>query len=324
MYLNNIRKINILSIDGGGIKGIIPSIILEYIEDKLIEKTRIPNIKIANYFDCIGGTNSGSLLTTLLLLRDSNGNLVYSAKDIKYIMLHEFPKVYEKKKSWRSILSNDKINSKTTHLYKFLEDLFQDKQFCNLRENGLLLAFDETHKKTNFFNSIDTKKKKRNYWLKDLLYACLATPGWFPPASIAPLGTNNYSELSDAGFNCNCPLPFVYAEGSKIEDAHIVGILSLGSGTIKGSLKNEIQSGISEEVAYAFEKTLSHFSQNYLRIQPTFNNEPPYHQIGFTEKKHIDMLEYLALEIIQTKKKDLDLFIDSIIENRHTTREQIA
>ena len=45
----------ILSIDGGGIRGIIPATILSYIEDK----TQKP---IANCFDLIAGTSTGGII----------------------------------------------------------------------------------------------------------------------------------------------------------------------------------------------------------------------------------------------------------------------
>ena len=50
---NNIKRI--LSIDGGGIKGVMPAAYLANIEETL-------GIKVANYFDLIVGTSTGGII----------------------------------------------------------------------------------------------------------------------------------------------------------------------------------------------------------------------------------------------------------------------
>ena len=51
----------ILSIDGGGIRGVIPGQILVILEEKLKNKTGNQDARIADYFDLIAGTSTGSL-----------------------------------------------------------------------------------------------------------------------------------------------------------------------------------------------------------------------------------------------------------------------
>ena len=45
------KKVRILSIDGGGIRGIIPASVLKYVEERLIALTKNKNARIADYFD---------------------------------------------------------------------------------------------------------------------------------------------------------------------------------------------------------------------------------------------------------------------------------
>ena len=59
------KKICILSIDGGGIRGIIPAKILVRLEKLLQEYSRNPQARISDYFDLIAGTSTGSILTGL-------------------------------------------------------------------------------------------------------------------------------------------------------------------------------------------------------------------------------------------------------------------
>ena len=60
------KKISILSLDGGGIRGIIPCIILRYIEEQL-NLLHHPQAKIGDYFDMVAGSSTGGLITAILL-----------------------------------------------------------------------------------------------------------------------------------------------------------------------------------------------------------------------------------------------------------------
>ena len=55
----------ILSIDGGGIRGILPGRVLVALEEKLQEKSGNMEARIADYFDLMAGTSTGGILTCL-------------------------------------------------------------------------------------------------------------------------------------------------------------------------------------------------------------------------------------------------------------------
>lgn len=71
------KKISILSLDGGGIRGIISCIILRYIEEQL-KNLHHPQAKVGDYFDMIAGSSTGGLITAVLLYPDENRNSKYS------------------------------------------------------------------------------------------------------------------------------------------------------------------------------------------------------------------------------------------------------
>ena len=60
----------ILSIDGGGIRGIIPGQVLIALEQKLQQLSGDPNKRLADAFDLIAGTSTGGILTCLYLCPD--------------------------------------------------------------------------------------------------------------------------------------------------------------------------------------------------------------------------------------------------------------
>ena len=57
----------ILSIDGGGIRGIIPGMILVALEEKIQRATKNPNAHLTDYFDFFAGTSTGGILLSILL-----------------------------------------------------------------------------------------------------------------------------------------------------------------------------------------------------------------------------------------------------------------
>ena len=74
------KKIRILSIEGGGIRGIIPGTILCYLEEQLQLKDN-SHLKLGDYFDFIAGTSTGGILSCIYLIPTKDGKAKYSAKD---------------------------------------------------------------------------------------------------------------------------------------------------------------------------------------------------------------------------------------------------
>src|SRR5688572_13168796 len=68
-------KVKILSIDGGGIRGIIPCKILEYIEQKC-------ELRIGKLFHLIAGTSTGGIIALGLTKPTSDGGFSYTASDM--------------------------------------------------------------------------------------------------------------------------------------------------------------------------------------------------------------------------------------------------
>ena len=77
----------ILSIDGGGVRGIVPAVILAYLEKKLQQLSGNSDARIADYFDLFAGNSTGGLIISGLLLPGEDGRPKYSAEDIVELYL---------------------------------------------------------------------------------------------------------------------------------------------------------------------------------------------------------------------------------------------
>ncbi|MED6219212.1 hypothetical protein PIB30_033826 [Stylosanthes scabra] len=67
------KLLTVLSIDGGGIKGLIPAVVLEFLEGEL-KKLDGEEARIADYFDVVAGTSTGGLIATMVGAPDANAN----------------------------------------------------------------------------------------------------------------------------------------------------------------------------------------------------------------------------------------------------------
>ena len=95
-------KMRILSIDGGGIRGILPGQILVALEEKLIEKSGNPNARIGDFFDLIAGTSTGAILGAAYICPDINGQPKFSAQEAVNFYLEDGDEIFDIK-FWRSI-----------------------------------------------------------------------------------------------------------------------------------------------------------------------------------------------------------------------------
>ncbi|EOY10975.1 Phospholipase A 2A, IIA,PLA2A isoform 2 [Theobroma cacao] len=88
----------ILSIDGGGVRGIIPATILAFLESEL-QKLDGKEARIADYFDFIAGTSTGGLVTAMLSSPDPDdpSNRPFSAGKILQFYFAESANIFPQK-----------------------------------------------------------------------------------------------------------------------------------------------------------------------------------------------------------------------------------
>ena len=136
-------KYRILSIDGGGIRGIFPATILSHIEKMLQRIYRDPSYRIADYFDFFAGTSTGGILVCLYLCSDGE-RPTYSGDDVLgfYIErggdIFRIP-VYHRIRSAGGILDEKYPADGLEHA---LQDYFGDKELSELLKPTIITCYD--------------------------------------------------------------------------------------------------------------------------------------------------------------------------------------
>ncbi|MBT34549.1 MAG: patatin [Thalassobius sp.] len=216
------KKVRILSIDGGGIRGVIPAVVLEYVEKKIAEITENPNARIADYFDLIAGTSTGGILTCIYLTpnpdkNEDAPNAKYSATRALNFYVENGYKIFNesKRNDWFGLRQLFNANQyKPDFIEKLLDDEFKELKLSQLLKPCIITTYNMVTKSAFFFSSTERPESKRDFYVKDVARSTSAAPTYFPPAVIKNLITDKKMVNLDGGVFANNPAMCAYAESS--------------------------------------------------------------------------------------------------------------
>ncbi len=181
----------ILSCDGGGIRGALSLGYLQKMEDILRARNpHIQNFVLADYFDLIGGTSTGSIIASALAI----GMSVAELKE-KYFALGT--KIFGQKNRWWNIFeTKDFLKASFDYhpLENELKNVFGDIMLNDTKQirTGLCIVAKRAdtnsvwpiinHPAGKYFNT--DKGQNGKILLRDAIRASAAAPGYFLPITI--------------------------------------------------------------------------------------------------------------------------------------------
>ena len=279
---------NILSFDGGGIRGTLSANLLERIQNEIIDMVKITNL--------ISGTSTGSLIALGLAygMTPKEVSNLYSKENIEYI----FDKSY-------SQISRPKYNN--DNLKEVLLSVFPER--LKLKDLGKLVAIpsfyigDEYNSwKAVFYNNIPNSETE-DYTVIDVAMASSAAPVFFP----------SYNRNIDGSIIANDPslVSIIYAIDKELgKEVDKIRLLSFGTGYCYDSIKEDtskwgaiewitskepdlpiisIMFEGNSQLSYTFSKKL--LGNNYYRINPKMDED-----IAMDDTEAINYLINLAKE----------------------------
>ena len=228
----NKDTIKILSIDGGGIRGIIPVTILSEIEKRTGKQ-------IYELFDFIAGTSTGGLLTLFL---NKNNPAPAAALSELYLKHGQdiFPPKPVRKTNLCTMLKDKLKNTLEDYLSgpkysvgginQILKFLVKNETYKETIKPCLITSYETENNKAVFFTNYT--ERYQNTLIRDIARATSAAPTYFEPVKIKDKGT-----FIDGGMHSNNPAMCAYIEvikllkkeGLDIKNKRIV-MVSLGTG----------------------------------------------------------------------------------------------
>ncbi len=226
------KTIKILSIDGGGIRGYIPALILEKLSALLNHDSG--NSDLFTAFDIIAGTSSGSLTALGIAAPDKKMEDDRYTDKPRYSMT-EIVNIYETCRTdifpERTLehlgmvkqAFHEKYDS--SGLEKVLEGLFRERSMKDCLTNVLIASFDILSNKPVIISNDD------DFYMKDVARGSSAAPTFFEPALIESISKDKKYCMIDGAMAANNPAMFAYIKARiKYPKADKFIILSLGTG----------------------------------------------------------------------------------------------
>ncbi|MBI3502020.1 MAG: patatin-like phospholipase family protein [Bacteroidetes bacterium] len=302
------KLIKILSIDGGGIRGILPGQILISLEKKLQQKSGNSNARISDFFDLIAGTSTGGILSILYNAPDISSASVtkakFAAEEAVDLYLKNGSAIFNRSflkevESFDGILG-EKFDA--SPLEENLKKYFDDLKLSQCLKHCIITAYDIQARTPFFFRQRKAKENPDyNFLLRQVARSTSAAPTYFEP-SLAQSFAGNKFPLVDGGVFANNPTLCAYAEarqifesgieerkkrGKKMASASEMFILSVGTGTVKVPYEYDkaknwglagwarpvidiMMSGVSDTVDFQLQQIFDAvgYPENYIRLMP--------------------------------------------------------
>lgn len=239
----------VLSVDGAGIKGVIPLKILSYLHDSILKID--DEIDCTAWIDVFASTSASSIFTGALMLKDENGRTKYTPNNILDFYVKRGTQIFSQN------IGLDAENS-VYPLSFTLDYFFGEVNTMDLKNHFLFLSYNQS--KQAIFPFSNTMERYQSLSLSKVMTACSAIPGIYPSFNFAQ------QEICDALEHIQNPSQYAYDYARLFyPDEHII-LISIGAGEELNPSSVCLQSKEVHEKLLKIEDSSHQF--NYFRFQP--------------------------------------------------------
>ena len=223
------QRTRILSIDGGGIRGMIPAIVLAELEKRAGKP-------VAELFDLVVGTSTGGILACGLTVPGSAGRPRYAANELIALYEQHGPHIFSRTllKRVRSLEGIIDERYPTAPLEEVLRRYFGNTRLREAMTRVLVTAYEIERRSPWFFRSERAQADAAyDFPMVKVARATSAAPTYFEPAKLAVPGSpSDYFALVDGGVFANNPGMCGWAEARALGLPEDTVVLSLGTGSL--------------------------------------------------------------------------------------------
>lgn len=299
------RPIRVLALDGGGIRGIVPCKILEFVETQT-------GYRIHQLFDMVAGTSTGGMLACGLTKPTPK-----TAREMRALYMDRGPEIFSR--SWGESIktAGGMMGPKfgCAGIDKVLTDEFGMQKLGDCITPTLVTSYEIQMRAAIFFCSW----RNGDNYLRSVCRATSAGPTFFPPAHFGP-GPNLMGAYVDGGLISNNPALMALIEACTYYECSFndVVVLSLGTGSDEqpimyndcvgwGAVKwvrpliGILMDGASSLVHYQMQKIMP--PERYLRLQASVDGAMG--QMDNVDRKNMVGLENLGQKIVDQNRDQL-------------------
>ena len=221
----------VLSVDGGGVRGIIPARLLQAIETRT-EK------RVFELFDMVIGNSTGGLLALALMVPDGQGGARYTAADMVAFYRQHCPKIFNRslfrKLKTLGGLTGPRYSS--VQLDQLLKELMGATRLSETLKPALITSYSLDRSQPHLWTTLRAQQgAHQDSYLYDVAGATSAAPTYFAPQVIKTKDSKPLHEI-DGGIWANNPeftaLVGLKAMGISFPSEDVL-MVSLGTGQAK-------------------------------------------------------------------------------------------
>lgn len=310
------KPIRVLSIDGGGMRGIIPARFLQELE-------QVSGKRVAELFDVVVGTSTGALLSLGITVPDKDGKSKYSAEELVKLYDEFGPVIFHKERGLRAFFKGYLRPTYDPEAYEGLLEQYYGATAMSeaLIEVAVPAVSLETNSMTIFSRRAAQQDSTENFLMRDIVRAATAAPSYFPAARIRSTDGSREGYFVDAGISTNNPALLAFAEAKSKAPESPVHMVSLGTGKAPSSidpvaaadwgevewltavfdLQGNAQATYTHDV---LSEMLVSEDDLFFRFQVGLGEVPP--QMDVSTPEHMADLKSLAMKEISYRTSDIE------------------
>jgi patatin-like phospholipase/acyl hydrolase len=304
-------SVRILTIDGGGVRGIIPAVVLGEFEKRTGHHP-------SELFDVIAGTSTGSLLAVSMTVPGADGRPRYQASSSADAYEEFAPKIFPRE-HWVQIRGLVREKYSAVGLETALRDFLGDTRFSDALVHTLVPTYDLMSQDIQVFDSVESGVNvDDDILMRHVVRGATAAPTYFDPFVIEPPISNHRRVLVDGGLYANNPSMLALTQVARHYADADVFVVSLGTGqtAAQATSDNGQEWGLAQWakpllhiVANGTNKVidleLQHFlgSERYHRFQVELPEEC---DLDNATPENFQRLRKLAEDLVTKRSADLD------------------
>lgn len=216
-------KFKILSIDGGGIRGVIPCTILKFIENQI-------GGNLCDTFDLIAGTSTGGIITLGLTTDKPGQSYPYYAEEMLALYRENGKLIFEKRqRDFLSVIGSlfgrgigaimdNPYDSANLEL--LLEAYFGERTLKESKTNVLVTTYDIGKGQPFYFLSrlaemFEGERNRGDFMVRNIARSTSAAPTYFEPFVTKEKDSDNFAFI-DGGVFANNPSILAYGEAKEL------------------------------------------------------------------------------------------------------------
>lgn len=285
----------IVSIDGGGGRGVIALKLLSYLR-KVLKKSH-PELEIPDWVDVFAGSSTGSIISGALMMTDQNGKALHIPDEMLNLYKYRGEQLFARNTLSESFNSNYPLGF-------VLEKYFGETILNELNKHFIFTSYDLNSDSPFYFK--DDQDLFRSLSLAKMMKACCAYPGVFPPLKIGSL------LLADGLLATVNPSLLAYNYARIFYPDEPIILISIGTGFSEGH-ESEIlvkESQIVDENVKKLTQKDQHLL--YYRFQPKLLNASK--DINDASLKNIEAILKDVDQYITLNKTEIDELCNVLLQ----------